>query len=145
MIFRDVPTSRFTAAPSTGWEIPKEHGIDLAPRRGGPTWAVFLRSQTEAIIACDFFTVDPLDGTTAYVMAMIEYTTRRIHILATSPTHAHVGYPAGQKPPHGPPRERQSDQVPYPRPATSSTRLHSMRSWPTPVSGPCAAPYERRA
>src|SRR5947209_4533325 len=45
-----------TVAPSTVWEILKKHGIDPAPRRAGPSWADFLRSQAAAIIACDFFT-----------------------------------------------------------------------------------------
>ncbi|MBR7832210.1 integrase core domain-containing protein [Actinospica durhamensis] len=81
-----------TVAASTVWEILKKHGIDPAPRRDGPTWAQFLRSQAEAIIACDFFTVDLLDGTKAYVMAAIEHATRRIHILGATahPTHAWV-------------------------------------------------------
>ena len=35
-------------------------GIDPAPRRTGPTWSQFLRSQAEAILACDFFSVDLL-------------------------------------------------------------------------------------
>jgi putative transposase len=39
-----------------------------ASRRTGPTWAQFLRSQAEAILACDFFTADLLDGTQAYVL-----------------------------------------------------------------------------
>jgi putative transposase len=53
---------------------------------------VFLRSQAEAIIACGFFTVDLLDGTKAYVMAVIEHATRRIHVLGATahPTHAWV-------------------------------------------------------
>jgi hypothetical protein len=34
-------------------------------------------SQAEAILATDFFTVDLLDGTTAYVLAVIEHATRR--------------------------------------------------------------------
>jgi transposase len=68
-------------APSTVWEILKTNGIDPAPRRTGPTWAQFLRSQAEAILACDFFTVDLPDGTTAYVLAVIEHATRRIRIL----------------------------------------------------------------
>jgi len=56
-----------TVAPCTVWEILKRHGIDPAPRRSGPSRAELLRSQAEAIIACDFFTVDLLDGTKAYV------------------------------------------------------------------------------
>jgi putative transposase len=66
-------------APSTVWEILKRHGIDPAPRRAGPDWAQFLRSQAEAILALDLFTV-VLDGTKAYVLAAIEHATRRIRI-----------------------------------------------------------------
>ena len=69
-------------AASTVWEILKTSGIDPAPlRRTRPTWQQFLRSQAEAILACDFFTVDLLDGTQAYVLAVIEHATRRISIL----------------------------------------------------------------
>src|SRR6185312_6334948 len=71
-------------APSTVWVILKKAGIDPAPRRGGPTWASFLRSQAAAILATDFFTVDLLDGTTAHVLTMIEHATRRIHILGAT-------------------------------------------------------------
>ena len=38
-------------AGSTAWEILKNAGIDPAPRRSGPTWSQFLRSQAEAILA----------------------------------------------------------------------------------------------
>ena len=72
-------------AASTAWEILKNAGIDPAPRRTGPTWSQFLRSQAEAILACDFFTVDLLDGTQAHVLAVIEHATRRIHILGVTP------------------------------------------------------------
>ncbi len=68
-------------AASTVWEILKASGIDPAPRRTRPTWSQFLRSQADAILACDFFTVDLLDGTQAYVLAVIEHATRRISIL----------------------------------------------------------------
>jgi hypothetical protein len=37
-----------------------------------------------AIIACDFFTLDLLDGTKAYVLAVIEHATRRIHVLGAT-------------------------------------------------------------
>ena len=71
-------------AASTVWEILKASGIDPARRRTGPTWSQFLRSQAEAILACDFFTVDLLDGTQAYVLAVIEHATRRIRILGVT-------------------------------------------------------------
>ena len=71
-------------AASTVWEILKASGIDPARRRAGPTWPQFLRSQAEAILACDFFTVDLLDGTQAYVLAVIEHATRRIRILGVT-------------------------------------------------------------
>jgi hypothetical protein len=59
----------------------KKVGIDPAPRRTGPTWSLFLHSQAEAILACDFFTADLLDGTQAYVLAVIEHASRRIRII----------------------------------------------------------------
>jgi len=92
-----------TVAPSTVWQILKNAGIDLAPRRDGPgwaeflrsqaqgilrrtgpTWQQFLRSQAEAILACDFFTTGLLDGTQAYVLTAIEHATRRIRILGVT-------------------------------------------------------------
>ena len=71
-------------AASTVWEILKSAGIDPAPRRSGVAWSQFLRSQAEAILACDFFTADLLDGTQAYVLAVIEHATRRIRILGVT-------------------------------------------------------------
>jgi hypothetical protein len=71
-------------AALTAWEILKNAGIDPAPRRSGPTWSQFLRSQAEAILACGFFTADLLDGTQGYVLAVIEHATRRIRILGVT-------------------------------------------------------------
>ena len=42
-------------AASTVWEILHDAGIDPAPERSSTTWADFLRSQAEALLACDFF------------------------------------------------------------------------------------------
>jgi putative transposase len=72
-------------APSTVWETMKKAGLDPASRRAGTTWSQFLRSQVGAILATDFFTVDLLDGTTAYVLAVIEHASRRIRILGMTP------------------------------------------------------------
>jgi hypothetical protein len=68
-------------AASTIWEILKASGINPGRRQTGPTWSQFLRSQADAILACDFFAVDLLDGTQAYVLAVIKHATRRIRIL----------------------------------------------------------------
>ena len=71
-------------AASTAWEILRNAGIDPAPRRSGPTWSQFLRSQAQPILACDLFTVDLLNGTQAHVLAVIEHATRRIRILGVT-------------------------------------------------------------
>ena len=72
-------------AAATIWEILKTNGIDPAPRRTGPTWSQFLRSQAEAILACDFFIVDLLDGTQSHVLTVIQHASRRIRILGVTP------------------------------------------------------------
>jgi putative transposase len=71
-------------AASTVWEILKASGTGPALRRAGPAWSQFLRSQAEAILACDFFTAELLDGTQAYVLAVIEHAARRIRILGVT-------------------------------------------------------------
>ena len=72
------------AASTVVWEILRKAGIDPAPRRSALTWSQFLRSQAEAILACDFFTADLLGGTQAHVLAGIEHATRRIRILGVT-------------------------------------------------------------
>src|SRR5215470_17304859 len=71
-------------APSTVWEILKNAGADPAPRRDGPGWAEFLRSQAQGILALDFFTADLLNGTKAYVLAVIEHGNRRVRVLGAT-------------------------------------------------------------
>ncbi|MCW2917848.1 MAG: putative integrase [Actinomycetia bacterium] len=79
-------------APSTVWEILTKAGVDPTPRRAGPAWAQFLRAQAVAIIATDFFTVDLLNGSQVYCLAVIEQVTRRVHVLGVTgnPTAAWV-------------------------------------------------------
>jgi hypothetical protein len=53
------------------WTHPRElrrHGLGPAPRRSGPTWAQFLRSQAAGVLACDFFTVETVSLTRMYVL-----------------------------------------------------------------------------
>ncbi|MDT5027517.1 MAG: putative transposase [Micromonosporaceae bacterium] len=49
-------------APSTVWEILNEAGIEPAPQRSASTWAAFLRSQANALLACDFIETVTLTG-----------------------------------------------------------------------------------
>jgi putative transposase len=51
-----------TVAASTVWEILTDAGIDPAPERTSTSWAAFLRSQTQAILAADFFETVTLTG-----------------------------------------------------------------------------------
>ncbi len=70
----------------------KEAGIDPAPERTSSTWADFLRSQADALLACDFLETVTLSGTRMYVLAVIEHASRRIRVLGATahPTAAWV-------------------------------------------------------
>jgi len=59
-------------------------GLDPAPRRAGPTWAEFLRSQAAGILATDFFTVETIRRQTLYVLFFIELSTRRVHVAGVT-------------------------------------------------------------
>jgi putative transposase len=49
-----------------------------------PPWASFLRSQADALIACDFFETVTLTGARLFVLAAIEYASRRIRVLGVT-------------------------------------------------------------
>ncbi len=60
------------------------NGLDPAPRRGGPTWTEFLRSQAAGILATDFFTVETIRLKTIYVLFFIELQTRRVRVVGAT-------------------------------------------------------------
>jgi len=60
------------------------HGMNPAPRRAGPTWTEFLRSQAAGILATDFFTVETIGLKTLYVLFFIELSTRRVHLAGVT-------------------------------------------------------------
>jgi transposase InsO family protein len=72
-------------AASTVWEILQQAGIDPAPERTSTTWASFVRSQADALLACDFFETVTLTGAHLYVLGVIEHASRRMRILGATP------------------------------------------------------------
>jgi transposase InsO family protein len=52
--------------------------LEPAPRRSGPSWREFLRSQAASIIACDFFTVETILLRRFYVLFFIAHGSRRV-------------------------------------------------------------------
>ena len=71
-------------AASTVWEILKDAGIPPAPERTSTTWADFLHSQADALLACDFFETVTLSGARMHAFAVIEHANRRIRILGAT-------------------------------------------------------------
>ncbi|MGW0810887.1 integrase core domain-containing protein [Nonomuraea sp. NPDC002799] len=66
------------------WEILKQAGLDPAPERASTIWADFLRSQADALLACDFIEAVTLSGQRQYILAVIEHATRRVRVLGTT-------------------------------------------------------------
>jgi putative transposase len=84
-------------------EILTEAGIDLAPDRASSTWADFLRSQADALLACDFLETVTLTGTRMYVFAVIEHASRRIADPGRHPApDRRVDGASREEPRHGP-------------------------------------------
>jgi transposase InsO family protein len=71
-------------AASTVWEMLKDAGVNPAPERASSTWADFLHSQADALLACDFLETVTLSGARLYVFAVIEHASRRIRILGAT-------------------------------------------------------------
>jgi transposase InsO family protein len=72
--------------------ILRRHRLGPAPRRGGPSWTHFLRTQAAGTLACDFLTVETIGLTRLYVFFVIELEHRRVHLagITAHPTGAWV-------------------------------------------------------
>jgi len=68
--------------------ILRRHHLGPAPRRAGPTWVEFLRSQASGVLACDFFSVDTVSLQRLYVVFFIELGRRQV-FLAGVTAHPH--------------------------------------------------------
>jgi hypothetical protein len=99
------------SAPSSGcgYQPPRcatssaGHGLGPAPRRSGPIWTQFLRSQAAGVLACNFFTVETVALTRMYVLFILHRTQALAGVAwrgEPSP-HRRMGDPAGPQPDHG--------------------------------------------
>jgi putative transposase len=69
------------ARENPSWGYRRIHGELLVlgiKAAASATWASFLRSQADALLACDFFETVTLGGARLFVLALIEHATRRI-------------------------------------------------------------------
>ncbi len=58
--------------------------VGPAPRRSGPTWSEFLRSQASGVLACDFFHVDTVGLQRLYVLFFIELDRRHVWLAGVT-------------------------------------------------------------
>ena len=73
-----------SVAATTVKKVLRAAGLEPAPRRDGPSWGEFLRSQAEAVWSCDFFTIETASLRTLYVLFFIEVETRRLHVTTST-------------------------------------------------------------
>lgn len=62
----------------------RRHRLKPAPRRSGPTWSQFLRSQASGTLACDFFHVDMITLRRLYVLFFIDLERRKVFLAGVT-------------------------------------------------------------
>jgi transposase InsO family protein len=79
-------------SPTTIRRLLARAGLRPAPRRSGPSWREFLRSQAASVVACDFFTAESVFLRRYYVFFFIAHASRRVWLAGctTHPTGAWV-------------------------------------------------------
>jgi putative transposase len=70
---------------STVWRVLRRLRIPPAPQRSGTTWRQFPRTQSETMLACDFFHIDcAVTLRRLYVFFVIEVGNRHVHVLGVT-------------------------------------------------------------
>jgi putative transposase len=82
----------FRVSPTSIRRLLAQARLEPAPRRAGPSWREFLRSQAASIAACDFFTVESVFLRRYYGLFFITHGSRRVWLAGctTNPTGAWV-------------------------------------------------------
>jgi transposase InsO family protein len=73
-----------TVSATSVRNVLRRHRIGPAPRRSGPSWSQFLRSQAAGTLACDFFHVDTIMLRRVYVLFFIELERRRVFLAGVT-------------------------------------------------------------
>jgi putative transposase len=68
----------FRVSPTSVRRLLAQGRLEPAPRRSGPSWREFLKSQAASIVACDFFTVETALLRRFYVLFFIAHASRRV-------------------------------------------------------------------
>jgi putative transposase len=68
----------FRVSPTSIRRLLAQAKLEPAPRRSGPSWREFLRTQAASIVACDFFTVETVFLRRYYVSFFIAHASRRV-------------------------------------------------------------------
>ena len=86
----------FRVSPTSIRRLLARARLDPAPRRAGPSWREFLRTQAASIVACDFFTVETVFLRRYYVLFFIAHASRRVWLAGcTTNPSGDWGHPAG--------------------------------------------------
>jgi len=128
----------------------RRNGLGPAPRRSGPSWSEFLRTQAHAVLAVDFFCVETAWLRTLYVLFGIELWSRRVHVLGVTrnPDSAWVAQQArtlavGERLRHMRFAVRDRDAK-FPGPFDEVFRTEGVRIIKTPVRAPKANAFAER-
>ncbi len=81
-----------TVSATTIRAILKRHGLGPPRARVGPSWREFLKAHAQALLACDFFTVETVRLRVVYVLFFLELASRRVFVVGSTehPTSAWV-------------------------------------------------------
>jgi putative transposase len=82
----------FRVSPTSIRRLLARARLEPAPRRSGPSWREFLKTQAASIVACDFFTVESAFLRRYYVLFFIAHASRRVLFAGctTNPSWAWV-------------------------------------------------------
>jgi len=73
-----------TVSATSVRNVLRRHRIGPAPRRSGPSWSQFLRSQAAGALACDFFHVDTVTLRRLYVLFFIDLQRRKVFLAGVT-------------------------------------------------------------